>query len=139
VGDGVGDGDGDGDGVGASVHVAMLHTSASLRAASQACATPAEGVLTDRALLAMPGPQTAEQSLHADHADMVQSIHIGVVQGVVSASPSHWAPPKAPLSIMNLERDESPAAPDTINKFAFISPPLARLEHATARTQPKTA
>ena len=136
MGDGVGDDDGDG--VGASVHMAMLHTSASLRAA-QACATPAEGVLTDRALLAMPGPQTAEQSLHADHADMVHSIHVGVVQGAVSASPSHRAPPKATLSIMNLERDESPAAPDTINKFAFISPPLATLEHEIARTQPKTA
>ena len=102
-----------GDGVGAGVHASVLQATASLSAALQACATPAEAVATDRARLAAPDPQGTVQLLHAVQAEMAQSVHVKAAHGVVSVSPPHWAPPKAAASIMYFKRDEEPAAPQT--------------------------
>ncbi len=125
LGDGVGDGvgaglggsvgalvgDGVGDGVGAGVQASVLHETASLSSALQACATPAEVAVTERARFATPDPQSTVQLLQAVQAEMVQSAQVKSAQGVVSVSPPHWAPPKAAASITYFKRDEEPAAP----------------------------
>jgi hypothetical protein len=127
LGDGVGDGvgaglgcsvgklvgDGVGEDVGTGVQASVLQATASLSAALQACATPAEAVATDRARLAAPYPQGTVQLLHAVQAELAQSVHVKAAHGMVSVSPPHWAPPKAAASIMYFKRDEEPAAPQT--------------------------
>jgi hypothetical protein len=95
------------------VHAATLHGAVSLSAALQACATPAEVVVTDRSRLARPDPQSTVQSLQPDQAEMAQSVHVKAAHGMVSVSPPHGAPPKAAASITNLKRDEDPAASQT--------------------------
>jgi hypothetical protein len=106
-------GDGVGEDVGTGVQASVLQATASLSAALQACATPAEAVATDRARLAAPDPQGSVQLLHAVQAEIAQSVHVKAAHGVVSVSPPHWAPPKAAASIMYFKREEEPAAPQT--------------------------
>jgi hypothetical protein len=102
------------------VHAAVLHEAASVSAALQACATPTEVVVADRARLARPDPQSTVQSLQPDQAETAQSVHVKATHGVVSVSAPHWAPPKAAASITNLERDEDPAAPTKTKQSSHI-------------------